>query len=122
MEIKELLEIMLFNVEEGRDVHYGLVSIDGTIDINHPDKVFNKPHTYITANEYNEIRDVFDLDTVLNRLNLAIEKLFQAPVSGGELIPPKGYLFRDKIYDEVHEGRNYTSFHLSWLERQATNK
>lgn len=98
MEIKQLLAIMTANVEEGRNVHHGLVSIDGIVDINHPEKVFVKPHTYITFDEFREIRNTNDHNTALNRLNLAIDKIVKnwtgtAKLPTPELTPPKGYVF-----------------------------
>jgi len=87
VEIKQILAIMTVNVEEGREVHHGLVSIDGIVDINHPEKVFVKPHTYITAEEFREIRNTNDHVTALNRLNLAVEKLLQVLIETPQVTP-----------------------------------
>lgn len=90
MEIKELLEIMLNNVNEGRDAAHGLIGYNGVVNVLQPELVYRKPHTYITFDEFREIRNTNDHNTSLNRLNLAIEKLMVvtpvAPVQ--PVLPP----------------------------------
>jgi hypothetical protein len=75
VEIKQLLETMLNNLNQGHNIYHGLVSVDGKFNLDHPEKVFRKPHTYITADEFRDIRNTNDHETSLNRLNLAIEKI-----------------------------------------------
>lgn len=102
MEIKELLESMLDNVKNGEPLDYGLIGYNGAINLEKPEHVHRSPHTYITVDQYNEIRDAHDINTVLNRLNLAIEKLMVVtpvqPVSPPVVMPcfiPDGYLWNE---------------------------
>lgn len=101
MEIKELLEIMLENVNEGRDAAHGLIGYNGVVNVLQPELVYRKPHTYITFDEFREIRNTNDHNTSLNRLNLAIEKLMVvtpvAPVMPAVI--PEGY-----VWDRVKGG------------------
>lgn len=100
MEIKQLLEIMLNNVNEGREATYGLIGYNGTISVHNPEQVHRKPHTYITFDEFREIRNTPDHNTAHYRLNLAIEKLMV--VHAEPVMPaviPEGY-----VWDRVKGG------------------
>lgn len=99
MEIKELLEIMLNNVNEGREATHGLIGYNGVISVHNPEQVHRKPHTYITFDEFREIRNTPDHNTAHYRLNLAIEKLMVvtpvAPVMPAVFPIPNGYYVDD---------------------------
>lgn len=107
MEIRELLEIMLNNVKNGEEPDYGLIGYNGVININQPEQVHRAPHTYITFDEFREIRNTNDHNTSLNRLNLAIEKLMAVraeprPPVVMPFVIPDGY-----IWNEAKGGRGY---------------
>lgn len=98
MEIKELLEIMLNNVNEGREATHGLIGYNGAINLEQPEHVYRKPHTYITFDEFREIRNTNDHNTAHHRLNLAIEKLMVVraeprPPVVMPFVVPQGYVW-----------------------------
>lgn len=102
MEIKELLEIMLDNVNQGREATHGLIGYNGVVSIDQPEQVFRKPHTYITFDEFREIRNCNNNNTALDRLNMVVDRLIEKRLAALTAPPvvlpcfiPDGYLWNE---------------------------
>lgn len=128
MEIRELLEIMLNNVKNGEEPDYGLLGYNGVININQPEQVHRKPHTYITFDEFREIRNTPDHNTAHYRLNLAIEKLMAVapaePVQPVTFPIPNGFYVDDSkipTYQEMRRLGYYDSVLklYGWIKESA---
>lgn len=127
MEIKELLEIMLDNVNQGKSPDHGLVGYNGAINLEQPEHVYRKPHTYITFDEFREIMNTNGHNTTLNRLNLAIEKLMvvrATPVEPVVFPVPNGFYVDDQkipTYQEMRSLGYYDSVLKlqGWLKEYA---